>query len=346
LERILQEYDRRRGEYETFVAHVEKMLRGLMAQNGVEAHITARVKERVSLAKTLMTRKGNSKCLDDVTDVAGFRIITLFEEDTEVVDDIVHCEFQCDEAGYERKGDLLPAREFGYRSIHNTIRLRQPVPELSCVGEVQIRSMLQHAWAEIEHELAYKLGLEIPRSFRRRFARIAGLLETVDTKFNSLRYDTLAFAQDASARAQRLPVSAALLNEYIARSYLTKRLDMQIRKYPESKDTYHRNNDLIGLVRKVGIESIKELDDLLHEKRSLILRFARLNGSLTGFPDIPGDCVWYLCFILMIEMNRGTYSSRFFEDYSAFMGCSIPDTQEQADLWLKLTETYSRAASV
>jgi ppGpp synthetase/RelA/SpoT-type nucleotidyltranferase len=343
LEEILSEYDRRRGEYERFVAHVEPMLRQLVAANGIDAYITARVKERSSLEKTLTKRKGDAKCLDDVTDVAGFRVITLFEEDTEVVDDIVQGHFQCDASGYERKGELLPPRQFGYNSIHNTIRLRETIPGISCPGEVQIRSLLQHAWAEIEHELAYKMGEMIPISFRRRFARIAGLLEAADTKFNSIRYDTQVFAQDAWGEAQGHPISAVLLNEYIARSYYIKRLDMQIRKYP-AKEMLRRTDDLVGLVRRVGIGSIRELDDLLHEKRTMVLKLARRYAGLGGYTIIPGDCIWYLCFVLMIEMYLGGYSPKFREDYSAFMASSTPVTdQEWRRLWLTVSEAYSSA---
>jgi ppGpp synthetase/RelA/SpoT-type nucleotidyltranferase len=328
-----------------FVAHLEPMLRRLVAANRIDAHVVARVKERASLEKTLAKRKGNLKCLDEVTDVAGFRVITLFEEDTEVVDDIVHRHFHCDAAGYERKGDLLQIREFGYRSIHNTIRLREAIPGINCCGEIQIRSMLQHAWAEIEHELAYKMGPDVPKSFRRRFARIAGLLETADTKFNSLRYDTQIFAEDTRARALGRPISPMLLNEYIARCYYAKRIDMQIRTYPESKAMCQRNEKLVDLVHRVGIESLKELDDLLHEKRSLILDFARLYESLGGFVDMPGDSVWYLSFVLMIEKHREVCSPSFLEDYAAFMGSSIPATEpEQRKLWLRVTEVYSDAA--
>jgi hypothetical protein len=79
-------------------------------------------------------------------------------------------------------------------SVHYIVSLapaRARLPEYSkyrdCVGEIQIRSVLQHAWAEIEHDLGYKSGSAVPREAIRQFSRIAGLLEVADEGFVALR---------------------------------------------------------------------------------------------------------------------------------------------------------------
>jgi hypothetical protein len=53
--------------------------------------------------------------------------------------------------------------------------------------EVQVRSILEHAWAEIDHEVRYKSGVDYPEDVRRRFAAIAGALEILDHEFFDLR---------------------------------------------------------------------------------------------------------------------------------------------------------------
>jgi hypothetical protein len=59
----------------------------------------------------------------------------------------------------------------------------------NCKIEIQIRSILQHAWAEIEHDLGYKSQTATPYDARRGFSRLAGLLEITDIEFRKLRDD-------------------------------------------------------------------------------------------------------------------------------------------------------------
>jgi hypothetical protein len=53
--------------------------------------------------------------------------------------------------------------------------------------EIQVRSILEHSWAEIEHEIVYKSGINFPDETKRRFARLAGALEILESEFGALR---------------------------------------------------------------------------------------------------------------------------------------------------------------
>jgi hypothetical protein len=53
--------------------------------------------------------------------------------------------------------------------------------------EIQVRSVLEHAWAEIEHEIVYKSGVSHPDEMLRRFASLAGTLELLDNEFLQFR---------------------------------------------------------------------------------------------------------------------------------------------------------------
>ncbi len=58
---------------------------------------------------------------------------------------------------------LLQEERFGYQSIHYLVKLKGERARLAeyrnlkdGVVEIQIRTILQHAWAEIEHDIQYK----------------------------------------------------------------------------------------------------------------------------------------------------------------------------------------------
>jgi hypothetical protein len=53
--------------------------------------------------------------------------------------------------------------------------------------EVQVRTILQHAWAEMEHDIQYKSPNAIPTLIKRRFIALAGLLEIADREFQTLQ---------------------------------------------------------------------------------------------------------------------------------------------------------------
>jgi hypothetical protein len=88
----------------------------------------------------------------------------------------------------------LGLHDFGYRSVHLIAKLKQGQvlsgqyqPLRDNWFEIQIRSILEHAWAEIEHEVVYKSGVDFPDEVKRRFARLAGSLELLDNEFLALR---------------------------------------------------------------------------------------------------------------------------------------------------------------
>jgi ppGpp synthetase/RelA/SpoT-type nucleotidyltranferase len=78
----------------------------------------------------------------------------------------------------------------GYRSVQYLVRFPRETcgnPEnrkyANLVAEVQVRTVLQHAWAEIEHDIQYRSFTALPDQLRRRFVILAGLIEIADKEF-------------------------------------------------------------------------------------------------------------------------------------------------------------------
>ena len=131
-----------------------------------------------------------------LTDMIGIRVICTFLEDISVVLEQLKEIFDIREI--ERKGADLNFKEFGYESIHVLIAIPEdcvpvhiddnlPLPN-DLVCEIQIRTILQDAWAEVEHELIYKsefTPFDMP--LRRKLASMNASLNLADIIFQEIR---------------------------------------------------------------------------------------------------------------------------------------------------------------
>ena len=131
--------------------------------------------------------------LEDITDMAGVRVITFLPQTVEDVCSLIKREFTVWERD-DKAEKLISEGKFGYQSIHFLVKMhpdRTELPEYrrykDLILEIQVRTILQHAWAEMEHDIQYKSTMEIPALFQRRFVALAGLLEIADREFQMLQ---------------------------------------------------------------------------------------------------------------------------------------------------------------
>jgi putative GTP pyrophosphokinase len=197
-EAVLAEYDqivpllRARGDA------VARELRELLASHpSLKVHSVAwRLKGRESLVAKLARPDRSYTDLWMLTDLVGVRVITYFSDAVERVGELVEAHLP---VAFEHSTDKRrrETTDFGYRSLHYVARFARIgdlLPERACF-EVQVRTVLEHAWAEIEHDLGYKATEEIPLVVRRRLNRLAGLLELADQEFGAIRSDLESYAR-------------------------------------------------------------------------------------------------------------------------------------------------------
>ncbi|KQT91980.1 GTP pyrophosphokinase [Marmoricola sp. Leaf446] len=133
-----------------------------------------------------------------IADTIGLRVITYVHGDVDTVADLLREQLLVRD---DRDMGQETAQEgrFGYASRHLQVALDpdRPVPAgleplVGLTAQVQIRTVLQHAWAEFEHDIRYKGSIpeEHAHDFDRRFTLAAGLLELADREFSTIR-DTL-----------------------------------------------------------------------------------------------------------------------------------------------------------
>ncbi|MDR0289933.1 MAG: tetratricopeptide repeat protein [Treponema sp.] len=126
----------------------------------------------------------------NITDLIGIRIICPFIEDLTPVERLVEKHFDVTEV--ERKGHFT-FKEFGYESTHLLIKVPADIVQKrgSCgcdVAEIQIRTILQDAWAEVEHELVYKAEFNpFDTPMKRKLAAVNASLSLADIIFQEIR---------------------------------------------------------------------------------------------------------------------------------------------------------------
>lgn len=169
---------------------LERLAREALRSHNFDLHlVSARAKDSASVLKKIR-QKGYGDPARQLTDQVGLRVITYYESDVDKVASVLRSSFEVDETRSEDKRLALGLREFGYRSLHMVARLADASDWSPLKGkwfEIQVRSLLEHAWAEIEHELVYKSGIVFPEAVRRRFNALAGAAEVLDQQFLVLR---------------------------------------------------------------------------------------------------------------------------------------------------------------
>jgi putative GTP pyrophosphokinase len=174
--------------------HIEQLVAGLSSHFTIKG----RVKGFQSFFKKYLrylSEVSNNE-LPVIPDQIGMRIVCPFIEDTVIVENLIKDNFEVVEI--ERKGSSYSFKEFGYESIHFLARLPESiggkykkVSGESFTGdiiEIQIRTILQDAWAEVEHELVYKAEFRpFDHPMKRKLAAINASLSLADTIFQEIR---------------------------------------------------------------------------------------------------------------------------------------------------------------
>ena len=162
----------------------------------------SRVKSFNSYYKKILKLKPeetkDSDSLVLLTDMMGIRMICAFLEDMQLGLEQIKKIFEIKEI--EVKGADKKFSEFGYESIHVLIKIPEsckPKIELfddlkplgdNLVCEIQIRTILQDAWAEVEHELIYKTEFNpLDTPLRRKLASLNAMLTLADITFQEIR---------------------------------------------------------------------------------------------------------------------------------------------------------------
>lgn len=211
-------FDQWRGRYEKYGTFLEEVLREFCLRVAPLAIVQVRAKKVSSFAEKILRKRDKYANAADplppdplvrLTDLCGARIIVQTSAQVAAMRRLVERCFDIDEANSDDASTRLKATEFGYRTINyivmvNPDKLREagidlPVPPeamgpvrpesaepVRLKAEIQIRTLLEHAYADIGHDLTYKTEVKVPRRVHRSFSAVAAALESADQEFGRL----------------------------------------------------------------------------------------------------------------------------------------------------------------
>lgn len=208
---------------------VHDLLEILLGEERLPYHsITYRVKARKSFLDKYENKPYEAP--GQITDVAALRIIAYTTADVNRICALVEKELEIDRENSVNKASQLDSDRVGYLSVHyiaSLTRERAALGEYRAYGgmkcEIQVRTLLQHAWAEIEHDRSYKFSGDLPKEIKRRFYLLAGVLELADREFQGLSDAIDAYgkqvAEDTEEGRLDIPIDSISLTEFMRQKF-------------------------------------------------------------------------------------------------------------------------------
>lgn len=273
------EYKDLQPTYRALASEVEFALDATTAQAEIKTHsVSSRVKTLESLDEKCR-EKGIEDPLTDVNDLVGIRVVVLFLSDLPRIDQLIRRTFDVHEADDKVAGGD-PA-SFGYMSVHYiaTLKTEHSGPRYDNLKgirfEIQVRTIVMDAWANVSHYLDYKGKSSVPEELRKDFFALSGLFYVADQHFET-------FADQA--RTSRERASDALKVDPNVEINLDTMEAFLARRYPDRTHSDRPGvSSLVEQVTDVGYQDLGALENALDEVE------ARFLAQEATFPPAPPD---------------------------------------------------------
>ena len=304
---ILQEYRDNLPFLEQTANKVRASLKNALDDAGlIIAALECRVKTEHSLAGKLELKGSKYGSLADITDIIGLRVITFYIDDVDKVASAVERLFQVDWENSVDKRKLHDIDSFGYLSLHYICK----TDDCPYRFEIQMRTVPQHAWANMNHDTGYKSGVEIPTRYRRDMSRIAGMLELIDDEFSRIRTEI----NDYRRRVQTLVASGNLADVALDgdsfRSFLTiepfKNLNRRIAAVNQAEIQDVSLQQFLPVFLGMGFKTLGDIENLIRQYSEAAYQIATFQIGLTDI-DIVSSSIGPqdLCIAFIIKSGWG-----------------------------------------
>ncbi|EGA70937.1 RelA/SpoT domain protein [Vibrio sinaloensis DSM 21326] len=264
---------------------VVTIFENLLKSNKVDfLTVSGRTKDKKSALEKI-DRKGYKNPAEQMTDLTGIRIILYFESDVERVSTLINKSFDVDADNSLDKSKVLSKDQIGYRSVHFVCTLgktRAKLPEYSSLTglkfEVQVRTVLQHAWAELAHDSNYKFSGTLPPEIDRKLYLYAGMLEIADKGFDELSSQIDKYKESIEERSKSGDYSTSIdsisLNKFFNSWVENNGIDVS--------SSPKNINELIVELNAFGVTTLEELINIIPPKYADVYKEINYSSNILG----------------------------------------------------------------
>ena len=317
-EMILDEYRENLPVYEKLLSIVLERLRQCLNENHLRiAGLESRIKTEDSLTNKLELKGYKYKIINDITDIVGMRVITFFSDEVDVISALVEKMFEIDWDNSVDKRKMLEIDRFGYMSLHYICRIPEAMyhdpdmPQLNQIRfELQMRSMLQHMWANMYHDMGYKSDVEIPKEYQRNMNRLAGMLELADEQFSRIRKEINNYRRNvqslvASGNFDEVPLDGDTFRSYLGLKPFHRLAEKiaginQAELYEDSLLPYY------NVLLHMGMRTIGDIERIRKEYTDGAYQLALIQLAGTGLDIVASSvALQNICIVAILKQGFG-----------------------------------------
>lgn len=317
---ILEEYRENLPVFEKMREIVTNRIRKALDDNGIlVTALESRIKTEKSLAGKLEIKGYKYNFLSDLTDILGCRVITFYTDEVDKIATLMEKIFHIDWQNSVDKRKMHQLDSFGYMSLHYICTIPKSLysdpqmPQLNELRfEVQMRTALQHVWANMNHDTGYKSGVEVPYEYLRNLNRLAGMLELADEQFSRIRSEITSYRRQVSALVSSGRFEDVRLDGDTFRSYLElKPFDKLLGRIAAINQAEIHPSSILPyfkVLKAMQFETLGDIDRMVKEDSDDAYQLALHELAATDLDIISSTlAIQDLCVVHLMKQKAGEH---------------------------------------
>lgn len=267
---------------------VVTLLQNILSHRSIDYLSVAGRTKSVDSAFAKIERKKYKEPRLKLTDISGIRVVTFLESQVHDVTLAIKETFSVDAENSMDRTQVLGSDRIGYRSTHFVCTLGEKrkslieYRELTALKfEVQVRTVLQHAWAELAHDRSFKFNPGLPQHIQRKLNLYSGMLEVIDAGFDSIAKEIDVYVKEVDVKnlnqIGKVDIDRVSLERFMG--ILVDRYDLK------SIDKMEIPTSVIDELKRFGVSKIDDLRAIVTTEFIEAYKDGRskMNNTYVGF---------------------------------------------------------------